>query len=246
MASSAVCWRHPDEIVVPGQPLLQCREPLLAASVDVLQARLEELTSRYDAALATDPVQLQLIRVEREDVRAELARAEERLQELEIRSPGTGRLVLPNAADLPGRFVRQGDLIGFVLDAGRPTIRVVVPQSNVDLVRQKTRAVDVRLADNLDLVLPAAIKREVPEGEQRLPSTTLGSIGGGAIAIDPSEQSGTKTFERVFQFDLEVAQPLDEVFIGVRAYVRFDHGFEPIAFQAYRRVRQLFLSRFNI
>ena len=116
----------------------------------------------------------------------------------------------------------------------------------MDLVRQKTRAVDVRLADNLDLVLPAVIKREVPEGEQRLPSTTLGSIGGGAIAIDPTEQSGTKTFERVFQFDLEIAQPLEEVFIGGRAYVRFDHGFEPIGFQWYRRVRQLFLKRFNI
>ena len=33
---------------------------------------------------------------------------------------------------------------------------------------------------------------------------------------------------------------------GERVHVRFDHGGEPLASQAYRRVRQLFLSRFNV
>ncbi len=33
--------------------------------------------------------------------------------------------------------------------------------------------------------------------------------------------------------------------IGGRAYVRFDHGTEPLARQAYRRIRQLFLRRFD-
>ena len=34
--------------------------------------------------------------------------------------------------------------------------------------------------------------------------------------------------------------------IGGRAYLRFDHGWEPLGLQWYRRARQLFLSRFNV
>ena len=33
--------------------------------------------------------------------------------------------------------------------------------------------------------------------------------------------------------------------VGGRAWVRFDHGSEPLAMQAYRRAAQLFLQHFN-
>jgi len=237
---------EPNTIVEPGQLLVACRDPLLRANVEVLRARLEELESRYDAALATDRVQARIVRQELEDVRAELARAEERLADLEIRSPGRGLFVIPNATDLPDRFLKQGDLLAFVLDVERPTIRVVVPQSRVDLVRQDSERVKARPAEQIGRIVSAVIRREVPEAEEYLPSAILGAVGGGEIAIDPTEQSGTKTFERMFQFDLELEEPLDPVFVGGRVFVRFDHGFEPLAFQWYRAIRQLFLRRFNI
>jgi putative peptide zinc metalloprotease protein len=236
----------PDSRVTRGQILIERRDPFLAANVRVLQARLEELQSRYDEAKAEDKVRVQVVREELDNVRASLARAEERLAELDIRSPVDGVLVVPRAVDLPDRFVRQGEPVAYVLDVQRPTIRVVVPQADVDLVRQRTRRVDVRLVERLDQVLPAVVKREVPEAGDRLPSTILGMAGGGKIAIDPTDDGATMTFEKHFQFDLELVDPLDRVFIGSRVYVRFDHGFEPIAFQVYRNVRQLFLRRFNV
>jgi putative peptide zinc metalloprotease protein len=237
---------EPGSLVVAGQVLVRCRDPLLLANVEVLRARVEELESRYDTALATDRVQAQIVERELIDVRGELRRAGERMAELEIKSPLAGLLVLPNASDLPDLFLRQGDLLAFVLDVERPTVRVVVPQSRVDLVRQHTRGVAVRPAEEIDRILPAAIKREVPEAAARLPSTVLGRFGGGEIAIDPTEQSGTKTFERTFQFDVEASEPLGRILLGSRVHVRFDHGYEPLGFQAYRSLRQLFLRRFNI
>jgi putative peptide zinc metalloprotease protein len=33
---------------------------------------------------------------------------------------------------------------------------------------------------------------------------------------------------------------------GERVFVRFDHGFEPLGFQAYRAVRRLFLRQFDV
>ena len=67
-----------------------------------------------------------------------------------------------------------------------------------------------------------------------------------AIAIDPTDQQGTKAFERVFQFDVELTDRYDELFLGSRAFVRFDHGFEPIGFRWYRGLRRVFLKRFNV
>jgi putative peptide zinc metalloprotease protein len=236
----------PNSRVEAGQLLIECRDPMLAANVRVLGARLEELRSRYDAAHATDLVQAQIVAKERDDVRAELERETERLSELEIVSPVAGRFVVPRAKDLPDRWVTQGELIAFVLDVSRPTVRVVVPQSNVDLVRQRTRRVEVRMVERLDRVIPARIMREVPEAEEQLPSAILGSPGGGEIAIDPTEQSGQKAFEKLFQFDIELDEPVDQVFVGGRVYVRFDHGHESLGLQWYRSLRQLFMRRFNV
>ncbi len=231
--------------VTRGEVLVEGRDPFLDANARVLRARLEELQSRYDAAFATDKVQVQVVREEMEGVQASLNRAEERLRELNLVSPSDGVLILPDAKDLPDLHLKQGDLVGYVLDVDRPTIRVVVPQSSVDLVRRQVKSVQVRMADRLGKILHAKLLREVPEGLQRLPSTILGRAGGGQIPIDPFDKHGTKTFENLFQFDIQMADVMDHVYVGARAYVRFDHGTEPAGFQLYRALRQLFLKRFN-
>jgi putative peptide zinc metalloprotease protein len=236
----------PDSRVAPGDLLIECREPLLAANVEVLRAQVEELQSRYDAALATDAVQARIVMEELTATRDEMARARERMTELAIRSPAAGVFIVPAAKDLPDRYLKQGEPVAYVLDVDRPTVRVVVPQGSVDLVRQRTRKVEARLAEKVGRVVPAEVRREVPEAEAKLPSTILGAAGGGDIAVDPQEPGGTKTFEKLFQFDLELLEPVDQVYIGGRVYVRFDHGYEPLGFQFYRGIRQMLLRRFNV
>ena len=65
------------------------------------------------------------------------------------------------------------------------------------------------------------------------------------MVTDPSDERGVRTTEPVVVIDL--ALPPDRVpeRVGGRVRVRFDHGMEPIAVQAYRRLRQLFLQHFS-
>lgn len=163
--------------------------------------------------------------------RAASARAQERQGALSVTSPADGVFLLPQAQDLPGRFVRQGDLLGYILTTDRPTIRVVVNQTDIGLIVQRTKAVKVRLASRMESPIPAAIQRIVPGAQDRLPGTVLATVEGGGIPIDPRDQQGLKTFENLFEVDLEALEPAGPLCLGGRAYGRFNHGFLPLGWQ---------------
>jgi putative peptide zinc metalloprotease protein len=238
----------PGAFVHRGDPLLRTEDPLLPAQVKVLEARLQELQVRYEAQWYTDRVQAAITKETMAVVQADLERARERDRELLIRSPLDGLFIVPQAQqDLPGRFVHQGELVAYVVNPTQVvTVRVVVSQDDIGLVRQRTRRVQIKLAGRVAETLPVVIQREVPAATAQLPSTALGSAGGGQIPIDPHDAKGMKAFQSIFQLDLQLPPEVQVTLIGSRIYVRFDQGSEPLAFQWYRLGRQLFLRRFGV
>jgi len=170
--------------------------------------------------------------------------ARQREAELVIRSPVAGIFIVPAPEDLPGRYVRQGDRMAYIAGTDGGTVISVVSQADIGLVRAHTEQVSVRLADAPRTTLPAVVRREIPGGTNRLPSAALGARAGGSFAVDPADPDGTRAVERVFQIELGLPEHTDR--LGGRAYVRFDHGTEPLAAQWYRRLRQLFLSRLDV
>jgi putative peptide zinc metalloprotease protein len=179
-------------------------------------------------------------------VAGELDDARKRASELMIHSSAEGTFLSPMAEDLPGRFVKRGELLGYVLDRSAVTARVVVQQPDVDFVRQRTSKVKIRFPEKIDETVPAVVKREVPAATDQLPSRTLSQQGGGQIAIDPRDTMGVKAFQKIFLFDIELPEQIGLYNVGGRVYVRFDHGWEPLIWRWYRSARQLFLRRFNV
>jgi putative peptide zinc metalloprotease protein len=236
---------RPGARVRPGEVLIECQDPELLSRVRVLTARLRELRARYDEQRPTDRVKAGLVQEEIRFVEEDLARARERVRGLVIRSQADGTFVLPTAEDLLGRFVRRGELLGYTVNLDRITVRAVVSQAHIDQVKHRTQAVEVRLSERLGETVPVAVRREVPGASERLPSPALGMSGGGRVAVDPRDTQGVTAMERVFQVDLELPSQFALLNVGGRAYVRFDHGWEPLAVQWARQVRQLFLARLN-
>jgi putative peptide zinc metalloprotease protein len=165
-----------------------------------------------------------------------------------VRSPVDGVLLLPRlASDMPGMFAQRGEALAYVTNPAKITVRVVVPQEDVDLVRQRTAAVDVRLAESLERLAPAHVVREVPAATADLPSSALSVAGGGGFATDPRARNGQTAFQSSFLFDLDLdAEAAAAQRLGGRAYVRFDHGSAPLATQWYRQLRQLLLERLDV
>lgn len=239
-------FAQPNSFVRQGEVLIECRDPLLVSRARVLEAQIRELQAQYDAVYQDKPWEAQILQERLDHAQAQLDRALERINDLTIHSPSDGLFVIPRAQDLTDRFVKQGDLIGYVINVKTPTVRVVVAQSNADLVRQHTQDVEVMLVERMDRSFPAMMLQEVPGALEFLPSTILGSAGGGEIAIDPWDKRGTKSLNKFFQFDIAITEPIEDVKVGGRVYVRFDHGRVPLAQQWYRTIRQMFLRRFNV
>ena len=229
-----------------GDALIETEDALLQQQVRLLAARLDELQARLTQAQIADRSKAQVVREEIAVVEADMARARERAASLILRSPAAGRLVVPKAVDLPGRFLRRGELVAYVVEPEQMDVRVAVDQDDIGLVRGRTQSVQMQLADWQAGPVDSRIIRQVPAATDELPSVALGSAGGGEILHDPRDGSGTKALAKVFVIDVELPRKAAGDLIGQRVEVRFDHGAEPLWSQWYRSLRQLFLSHFGV
>lgn len=236
----------PNSEVLAGEPLIELDDPFLPLRVQLLESRVEELELTQSFYRDNDQVRARNTREQIAEARENLEQARERLDDLVIKAPASGRFIVPHDADLDGRFMRQGELIGYILDNDALIVRAVIPQHAIALVRQHTQGVELRVAGSTSRAIESGIERQVPGALDRLPNAALGSLGGGDIAVDPRAADGVTTFEGVFQVDLSLPSRDADHPVGMRVFVKFDHGTEPVAAQVYRSMRRLLLSQFNV
>jgi putative peptide zinc metalloprotease protein len=233
---------EPGALVATGEVLVDSEDPQLRTEIEALRERLRELEARLSAERVSDRVAAAVTTTELKYAKAELAVATDRDSRLRIASPAAGVFYVERPQDLPGRYVKEGQLVGYVLPSGSRIVRATVRQDDIDLVRSRLRRVFVRLAERPEDLQAARLVREVPAGQADLPSRALGGSSGGATAVDPRDPKGVKTLQRVFQVDLELPSTSAAAF-GSRVHVRFEHQWEPLGTRTWRRGRQLVLSR---
>ena len=238
----------PDGVrVEQGEALIVASDPFLAARVKLLESHQREFELQMTLARTVSQVQVAILREELAAIAGDLARAREQLEALTIRSPRAGVFIVPNRRDLPGRFVRQGQIVAYVINpSDHLTVRAVVSQDNIGLLREEIRRVNVLETVWGGQDFEATLRRAVPGGTQQLPTAALGTAGGGSIAVDPRDPDGRQTLVRVFEFEVDLPDEASTKFLGNRVHVRFDHGFEPIGLQLYRSLRQLLLRQFGV
>ncbi len=235
-----------DAAVAAGTTLARIDNPLLDARVRALEWELRETEMRRNVARVDDRVDAQVLADTLSRLRDDLAALKREAAELAIKTPVSGRLVVPKVSHLAGRYVHKGDVVAYVLESPAPTIRAVVPQTVIDRLRGGIERTQVRLAEDPATTLDAVVVREIPAATRTLPSAALGTLGGGIIAVDPADPDGTAATDRLYVVDLGVDASRHPVRVGGRAHVRFEHPSEPLGFRLYRAVRQLLLSRLAV
>jgi putative peptide zinc metalloprotease protein len=228
-----------------GQTLALLEAPDLVAQRNELAARLESLEAQYQQALGTSPGAAAAAEQAREQASAELARIEQRLGALRIDSPAEGTLVMPHQDDLHDSFVQRGSVLAHLLTDSTLEVRVAVPHGEAGLVRDRHERIEVRLTDRAGVALPARLLREVPAATNVLPTAALSDRYGGSITTDPQDPDALRTLEPVFLFDIAVPTERFQR-AGARAWVRIDHGREPLATQWARGFRRVVLRHFAV
>lgn len=237
---------NPGDSVAQGTPLLVMRDPGLNAELAAANARVVEADARYRAEQFTKPAQAEVSLQKLEHEKRILDRTAERHARLIVYAESDGVVAALRSQDMEGQYFKKGELIGYILGPNQFIARVAVTQDDIDLVQARLKSAELRFSDNIADTYPVRVMRQVPSGVDELPTAALTPAGGGIIPVDPKDPSGLKTLQRIFLFDLKLPDQTNPAALGGRVYVRFDHLYEPLLSQWSRRLRQLFLSHFNV
>jgi putative peptide zinc metalloprotease protein len=235
---------QPQQKVQAGDPILRLDDPDLAARIGVAKADLEQARLELQAAQALDRVQAAILAEQVALAEKELARLKDLAAKLTVVAVAAGEVVIPDAVDLQGRLMREGEAFGFVWQGKASEVRIAVDQSTGELLGAGSSVAEVRFERDLDHVIPAHLVHAVPEASMQVPSGALSTQGGGDIVLDPSDAQQTRALERVFIFTFALDQPATGALIGERALLRLDLGEDPIGFRILRLLRQVFLRHF--
>jgi putative peptide zinc metalloprotease protein len=236
----------PGAQVEASTELFASEDSFLTHRVNILSTQAKELNSRYLIALSEDRVQTDILAEELRNKYEEVDQAQAQVAKLVATAPAAGTFIVPQAQDLLGLYVEQGQLLGYVARLEDTNVRVVISQADISLVRDNTLDVQIKFSSQMDSSVGARIEREIPAANFQLPSKVLGSAGGGKILVDPSDEKGQRAQQQVFQLELAFTDQIPRAYFGERVQVRFGHGSAPLAEQWYRLGRQLFLRSFGV
>lgn len=236
-------YAQDDALVKAGQPLLRLVNSELASEREQLATRISGTSTSFNAALMQQPGLAVALQEELDKLNQHMIELDDKLAQLTIVSPISGRLALPRSQDLPGRFLARGSTLAHIVAPDKVVVRAVLHQADVDKLRQPPKHIDVRMAEDRLQALEARISgHSAPAASFQLPSIVLGDRAGGSIVTDPADQEGLRTLESFFVLDLDVIGTKLQR-IGSRVWIRFEHEREPLAIQWSRRIRQLLVKQ---
>ena len=233
-------------IVAAGQPVIGLDEPTLTTRIEVANSDLQQLQAEVSVARISDRMRAMVL--DQQLIYANKSKADlmDIAARLTLRSPSFGQLhLLSNSSDLPGRLVHKGEVLGYILPATPPVLRVGVHQDDAELVRTKTLRVDFVLRRDPHHSHAGHITAWAPDSTLDLPSKALSTEAGGEIGPNPAYPSGMKALRSIYLFEVTPDDLIDQPLIGERALLRFDHGAEPLGWRILRTLRQLFLRSLN-
>ncbi len=254
------------QAVAAGALVLQLANPVLSANLERQRARVDALETSLVHALPGDGVTAGNARAEWAAAQAELDRLQERVALLDVRAHAAGHVALPQAADLPGQFVRRGRLLGQVVGGDGGSVRLVLPEAEANqLVRVlgERGGASVRLASAPATLRRGTLVRDAVGATLQLPSAALSARHGGEIPTDPRDRDDLKPLHPVVVLDVllelrqqeepsaalqtprEPANERPQQRVGERAWVRFDAGFSPLALQLAASLQRRVMQRFN-
>lgn len=240
-----------DQFLAQDQQLVTAGTAIAVLSNDRLQTELARLESDLDAQRVEQARQF------RDDAEGSLTAREgyfvllaerdllaKKVDRLTVRALSDGYLAVRPGEISTGQYLPQGSVIARVMPRTGTTVRALVRNEDVALVREQTEKVSVQLPFSGMSVLPATLTHVTPKASRELPSAALSMQAGGSIAVqaDGKDELAVKVPRFAFDLALDKATPTP---VGARAMAVFDHGSTTVIGLFGRFFRQSFLRHFS-
>lgn len=229
-----------DVVLRLANPALETRLARQSAQVAALEATLVDAQALRAATATADSGDLGDARAKLAAAQADMQRLQERVGLLVVRARTAGRVALAPGDDLQGRYFHRGALVGELVTDAPATVRVAWAQADAaTLFRLRTEQAParVRLAASPAVDHAATLMGDGTGAVERLPSAALSDRHGGPVPTDPKDADDVRPVQPVVLVDVRLAddaQPPGSTArrrLGERAWVRFDEGLAPLAWQ---------------
>lgn len=234
------------ERVRRGQLLAVCRNEELQFGVVRAEKQLE--IARVRLATFEKENHLAAAQVERTRIREleeTLAVLRQRVDDLRLIAPCDGRLIAPDIANAPGRFLNVGDPLALIAQEPFTKVVVVMDQAGIaDVQRMPEPRAAVRLQSHPERELECRVVKVLPQATHEVPSGGLTNKGGGPVLLDPSATQGDRTLLPWFRVELELPADAAPVPLGATGLARFQIGRTPLLHQWYYKLLRLLRTRF--
>lgn len=231
--------------VKAGDPVLILSDPLLSLERLLAEAERQDAEDRLEALPLSDRNGRQLWASQVGYAKVKLEDLNLRESRLTVRANSSGRVYIPDADSMPGRHLKQGEVIATILAPGPSRWRLAIPATDALPVDAGNRRIELMPRLGREIVLPAHIVQRAPEVTTALPSFAVTTKGGGSLLADPNSESPVSlvpVVNYVLAVDQDAGLPLPS---GARARVRFVHDPSPIGPRLWRQLEQTFLRYFG-
>jgi putative peptide zinc metalloprotease protein len=230
-----------------GPALVSASSPELEAERDQLLADYRRLQIDRQATQLKEPAATQIMDEKIAALAEQIERAQQRLDDLGLRSPIPGVWVAPDDDRMCAKYLEQGHYLGVVADLNELRIRAVASQKVASrLIEDAKPEVEIRVKGRPDIEFTGEIETIIPAGQDQLPSAALGYSAGGATRIDLEDPSGRRAAEPFFEILVLPSIPETlRLHPGQTMVLRFETPHKPFLVQVLRSLLQIFQRRYG-
>ncbi|MFK8076130.1 MAG: hypothetical protein AB8B84_06060 [Granulosicoccus sp.] len=222
-----------------GSVILGLEDIELKSRLEKLVAQLNEVNATQQSVFLVDRMQSGILSNRAEAIEADIEQVKTQISDLDIVSGSAGRVSLTLGSDLLGRYVKRGDVLGYVYGVESTSAMVVVPQVDIEAVRNNLLSIEAKLSSRPGDTFTAEFARELPLATDRLPNKLLGSQSGGLMKVDARDPSGVQLLSNVFLVEIALPMETSGSYLGQKVHVRFVHDKDALLYRYFRKFRGL-------
>jgi len=245
---------RPGSVVKEGDVLAQLSSPELVRARRTLKSQVDEYRVLREEARSKDkPAEVDMGDQALVLLRDQLDEIDLRIEALTVRAPQAGTIVGPSPQQMVGAFVRRGEPLCLLVDAGRLRVAATLGQNDAAWFNELDRSqyrVQMRTSSNVTRIVEGGAIWSVEAGQRTLPHAALGFVGGGQIETMQEDQQGRSTKKPVFTVYVEPAEgEVEGAALGLpgeRVYLRFTLPSRPLLGQVVDRLQKALQGKVNL